>query len=96
MGAAVDNQRWTMETLSSTNNRFTYRIRNTASGRCLDKPSTGRFVVIADCGEAASQKWSSPAEEPMIGWRLVNLANDSCLQIADESYDVGGRACRSR
>jgi hypothetical protein len=77
-GATVDAQRWQWERVaSSASAGITFRIRNVASSRCLDRTSAG--VVINDCGNGATQRWRAPLDDPYGGWTLVNVGNSQCL-----------------
>ena len=50
-GPYVDAQRWQWERVaSSATAEFTFRIRNVASGRCLDRATAG--LTISNCGTA--------------------------------------------
>ncbi|MEU7908996.1 RICIN domain-containing protein [Actinoplanes sp. NPDC049118] len=88
-GAAVDNQRWRWERVaSSATAGITWRIKNVASGLCLDKNSSNA-VVISACGTATSQRWRAPLDDPFGGWTLVNGANSQCLQVVGSSTANG-------
>nr|BFE73771.1 hypothetical protein GCM10020092_070720 [Actinoplanes digitatis] len=88
-GATVNNQRWQWERVaSSTTAGITWRIKNVASGLCLDKNSANA-VVISACGTATSQRWRAPLSDPYGGWTLVNGANSQCLQVVGSSTASG-------
>ncbi|OZV76742.1 hypothetical protein CA850_26360 [Micromonospora echinospora] len=82
-GANVDAQRWQWERVaSSTTAGITFRIRNVASSRCLDRTSAG--LVINDCSTANSQRWRAPLDNPYGGWTLVNVGNSQCLATLND------------
>lgn len=82
-GAAVDAQRWQWERVaSSVTAGITFRIRNVASSRCLDRTSAG--VVISDCSTAATQRWRAPLDDPYGGWTLINTGTSQCLSLRND------------
>jgi hypothetical protein len=88
-GATVNNQRWLWERVAfSATAGITWRIKNVASGLCLDK-NAANAVVIATCGTATSQRWRAPLDDPYGGWTLLNGANSQCLQVVGSSSASG-------
>jgi hypothetical protein len=88
VGSAVAKQRWTFEEIppGASIPAQTYRIRNAAADKCLEKPLSagdvdGAAVVIASCQSVTHQYWSIPTTYPAGGYVLRSVRDGRCLDL---------------
>src|SRR2546421_1898274 len=81
-------QRWTFESIPAGGAvpPLTYRIRNVASGLCLEKPLAqgdvdGATVDIAACQDVTHQYWYLSTDHPYPGWALQSVRDNRCLDL---------------
>ena len=90
VGAAADvaSQRWIFEAIPAGSGipAQTFRIRNAAANRCLEKPLSegdvdGAGVVIADCLSVTHQYWYIPTDYPIGGYDLRSVRDGRCVDL---------------